>query len=214
SPASLTQATGTPDGSTRFPSNRVPHNPAAWYGGDVGTAPGDPQGRTYTVNPSANQPANAYLTPGRKNFPFMGDADADMLPDAWELAHFVDGTNAAPDADSDWDGLSNRDEYWAGTDPTNPASFFIISDMIPTGTYATVISPEATSIVVTVEANVLTWSSIPDRLYNVYASTNLMTASTLVTGLLPATPPLNTVTVAVDVLDIQFYSISVLEPLW
>ena len=52
----------------------------------------------------------------------LPDGDADGMADAWETAYFG-GTNAAsPALDADGDGLSNRDEYAAGTNPTNAAS--------------------------------------------------------------------------------------------
>ncbi len=52
------------------------------------------------------------------------DADNDGLPDDWEMAHGLNpqsNTDAA--ADSDGDGSSNADEYSAGTDPQDPASY-------------------------------------------------------------------------------------------
>jgi len=46
------------------------------------------------------------------------DSDHDGLPDDWELAYGLDPTNAADAAfDSDCDGLSNIQEYQAGTNP-------------------------------------------------------------------------------------------------
>jgi hypothetical protein len=62
------------------------------------------------------------------------DADGDGMPDAWERLHFGD-TNT--DGTGDWDGdrLRDRDEYVAGTDPTNAASrlsmFITAADAAP-----------------------------------------------------------------------------------
>ena len=56
------------------------------------------------------------------------DEDADGMADVWERTAFG-GTNAAGGEwweDKDHDRSSNRDEYVAGTDPTNPASVFVL----------------------------------------------------------------------------------------
>ncbi len=51
------------------------------------------------------------------------DGDADGLPDTWE-SYYGFSTNAPPDpeADEDEDGLTDSEEYRAGTDPTDPLS--------------------------------------------------------------------------------------------
>jgi len=60
--------------------------------------------------------SNAVLT-------ILSDTNANRLPDVWEAAMGFDPANPpTPDADPDGDGLSNREEYLAGTDPNNPAS--------------------------------------------------------------------------------------------
>jgi outer membrane protein assembly factor BamB len=54
------------------------------------------------------------------------DANRNGIEDSWE-EKYCGGTNACiADADSDGDGLINRAEYIAGTDPTNARSCFVV----------------------------------------------------------------------------------------
>lgn len=78
-----------------------------------------------------DDPANwqaAPPSPGRANpVSANADADADGLPDEWEIAQGLDPTN--PDSphggagDADGDSMTNWQEYVAGTSPTNPSDF-------------------------------------------------------------------------------------------
>ena len=60
------------------------------------------------------------------------DTDSDELPDWWEDRYGLSKTNAA-DAllDPDGDGVSSLNEFLAGTNPTNSASFFHITAVQP-----------------------------------------------------------------------------------
>ncbi|MBN2161356.1 MAG: PKD domain-containing protein [Pontiellaceae bacterium] len=57
---------------------------------------------------------------------FGEDMDHDEMPDEWEAEHFF--ANPMPDDNPDQDGLSNLDEYIAGTDPTDAVSSFAITN--------------------------------------------------------------------------------------
>ena len=52
---------------------------------------------------------------------FQGDADCDGMADAWEL-YYLGNLNSDGTTDTDGDGVSDRAEYIAGTNPTNNAS--------------------------------------------------------------------------------------------
>ena len=60
----------------------------------------------------------------------LADFDGDHLPDVWE-AQYGFNTNSVNDAnaDPDSDGMSNRGEYIAGTDPTNALSYLKIDSL-------------------------------------------------------------------------------------
>jgi len=51
------------------------------------------------------------------------DTNNNLIGDEWETLYFGSGSNVEADADADHDGMSNRDEYVAGTNPTNQQSY-------------------------------------------------------------------------------------------
>jgi hypothetical protein len=73
----------------------------------------------------ANQTVSANA---QFNVTTLADSDSDDIPDNWETAYNLNpGSNSDRDLDSDGDGLSNAEEYFAGTDPTNALSRLTVS---------------------------------------------------------------------------------------
>jgi hypothetical protein len=105
----------------------------------------------------------------------------DGIPDAWRIRCFgatnAVGSGAAEDPDHD--GLTNLEEYRAGTDPKNPLSALAV-----TGAE----SASGSNMV-------LRWSSVAGKIYGVERSTNLPSGSwdSQLSGI-QASPPVNVVT--------------------
>lgn len=66
-------------------------------------------------------------TGGRLNLARTVDADGNGLPDWWEQQYFNHLTGTDPQADPDADGLINRYEFYAGTNPADPTSCLVVA---------------------------------------------------------------------------------------
>jgi hypothetical protein len=88
------------------------------------------------------------------------DTDADSITDAWEL-HWTGGLALfEKETDLDDDGATDREEYFADTNPVDPADALRITNF-------RVVSS------LTAETNVLQWLVQPTRCYRVETRTNL-----------------------------------------
>jgi hypothetical protein len=99
------------------------------------------------------------------------DLDGDGLPNFWEVAYFGNPTGAVASADSDGDGENNLSEYISGHIPTNPLSFFSITNFVATSTNG--------------QPFIISWESMPDRIYGVDWSDRLTNAFINISGDLP-----------------------------
>lgn len=114
-------------------------------------------GSIYSANCGWISLSNAFAVVQTDSIPGGADLNANGLPDAWELTFF--GTlGVNPNADPDGDGMSNKQEYLAGTNPTNSLDNLKITvfNSSPGGTNAS-----------------LTWSSVLTRYYSIQETTNL-----------------------------------------
>lgn len=123
--------------------------------------------------------AGLVQTGGRLNLQRTVDTDGNGLPDWWELEYFGQLTGTDPNADPDHDGMSNLEEFIAGTNPTNAASVLRL-------TSPSAANPSAIGV---------SWQSATGKYYWLERTTNLASGfSTVVATNISATAPTNTVT--------------------
>jgi len=92
----------------------------------------------------------------RLNLTLGEDSNGDGIPDAWQRRINADLSKVAPDGDNDNDGISNLDEYLAGTYAYDPQSGFVLEIVRSEGA-----DP------------VLEFTAIQGRTYSLEASTDL-----------------------------------------
>ncbi len=102
---------------------------------------------------------------------FLGDDpdyDYDGIPDTWEGRYFNCTVACDPDDDCDGDPFSNEEEYIAGTDPTDAASFFCVTNC----------APDAAGFRIE-------WESVSGRTYSIWQAASLTNSFTLLTNNIP-----------------------------
>jgi hypothetical protein len=114
-------------------------------------------GSIYSANCGWISLSNAFAVVQTDTIPVGTDSNANGLPDAWERTFF--GTlGVNPNADFDADGMSNKQEYLAGTNPTNSVDRLRITNSS--------LSPGGTNVN-------LTWTTVPTRYYSIQKATGL-----------------------------------------
>ena len=156
-------AWGANIGWINFESNGAPK---------VDLSTGKLSGSVYSANCGWISLSNAFALVQTDTIPGGTDSNADGLPDAWERTYF--GTiSVNPNADADGDGMSNKQEYLAGTNPTNSADKLKITAFTSTS--------GGTSVN-------LTWNSVLTRRYHIQKSTNILAQTWLDSGLGTVSP--------------------------
>ncbi len=115
-------------------------NSAPWPAGAAGTGASLQRLKSSLYG---NDPGNWFAaapTAGRANTADPLDANADGLPDAWQIQYFGSLANpdGAPAADPDHDGFNNLQEYLAGTIPSNPDSRLKLDSVVVAGGATTI----------------------------------------------------------------------------
>ncbi|MBP7830177.1 MAG: hypothetical protein KA248_09700 [Kiritimatiellae bacterium] len=112
-----------------------------------------------------------------------GDTDSDGQPDWYELAYTGSRTALDPDAHNDDDDVPNLDEYRAGTDPTDGASYLRVTRLQ---------SMDGGKLRLAWPSVASRWLNVAAPLYELSASGSLRTGEfAAVAGNLPSTPPEN-----------------------
>jgi len=120
------------------------------------------------------------------------DSDGDGMPDAWEQAHgLIVGVNDAG-GDPDQDGMTNLQEYLAGTDPQSAASKLSVAISLA--------SPTAARLQFSASANIS---------YTLQHRTSLSTGAWLNLQSLPSAPSNRTVVITNTPGAMRFYRVTV-----
>lgn len=110
----------------------------------------------------------------------FADRDADGMDDEWEFTVFGSSgwAGAGADDDADGDGVSNYQEYRAGTDPTAASSLLAVTGLVSNGP----------------NGAVLRWASEAGKSYTIQQTSNLLASWSTLQTRIAATPPLNVYT--------------------
>jgi hypothetical protein len=170
------------------PSVIISNLPAGQYVADFGDVPyyitPPDQTNTLTVGSTVNFAGNyAFL-----------DANQNGISDAWEMDDFGSVvTNRTQLTDTDHDGMTDYAEFIAGTDPTDPASrFYFMGEIIQSNRLVQI-----------------QWTVVTNRLYQVHASTNLMSWLPVTDWLQASNDPTMSYTVTNAVGGAHFYRVQV-----
>jgi len=105
-----------------------------------------------------NAPAPGSVIDLGLRYMIPADTNGNGIADSWESLYFP-GTNVVANEDYDLDGQSNLNEYRTGTNPTNPASVFMVNE-----------SKLGTGLIIS-------WPVAPGRSYQVDAIESLITGN-------------------------------------
>ncbi len=148
------------------------------------------------------------------------DSDGDGLPDDWEIRYFENLSRTGLD-DFDNDGVSDLNEYLAGTNPNDAQSFLAFTLIKPVGGAAGSASlagdgnssgskdhPTSSALFIPPSGGYLMeWNSASNRVYTILSAPTLSTNPadyTIVKENILATPPKNTF-IDIDVKGSAFY---------
>jgi hypothetical protein len=183
-------AWGANIGWVNFESNGVPK---------VNLSNGALSGSIYSANSGWISLSNAFAHVTTDTIPGGTDSNGNGLPDAWERTYFG-ALGVDPNADADGDQVSNKQEYLAGTNPTNSADKLTVTAFTSTkgGTNVN-----------------LTWNSVLTRHYAIQKATNLLAQTWLDSGLGTVSPSGSSTTKAfTDTFATnRFYRVEAFRPL-
>jgi len=156
-------------------------------------------GSVYSANCGWISLSNAFAIVQTDTIPGGTDSNVNGLPDAWERT-FFGGLGVDPNADPDGDGLSNLEEYLAGTNPTNSVDKLEITGFT--------VAPSGLS-------GSVTWKSVPTRYYFIERTLELASPVWTDSGLGLIVPAGATTTRAFTETNppTRFYRVQALRPL-
>ena len=166
----------------------------------VDLATGRLSGYFYSANCGWISLSNAFAHVQTDTIASGADTDSDGIADAWELSRTNTLTAFTAFSDADGDDASDKNEYFADTDPKDAADRLVITDYLSTsgGTQAT-----------------LTWKSKTTRFYYLQKNSDLNTSFWFDSGLGLVTPDGASTTRIVNDTNapMRYYRVRAVKPL-
>jgi hypothetical protein len=157
-------------------------------------------GSVYSANCGWISLSNAFAVVQTDHIQAGADTDADGIADAWERTYTNTLAAFTATSDADLDGVTDKNEYFADTNPTNTASKLVITafNTSPSGTFPAV-----------------TWNSVLTRQYRIQKTLSLTTPVWIDSGLGLVSPDGASTTRAFADTNapMRFYRVNTVKPL-
>ncbi|MGZ4966939.1 MAG: M12 family metallopeptidase [Chthoniobacterales bacterium] len=106
----------------------------------------------YAISATATNPAGSTSEFSQDvNVATAGDSNGDGIPDAWATAHGFSVNASIANQDTDGDGLTNLQEFYAGLDPRSAQSFLRLTSVVKQGSGVQLSFPSASGRVYRLE---------------------------------------------------------------
>jgi len=170
----------------------------------VNLVTGKLSGFIYSANCGWISLSNAFAVVQTDHIQTGVDSDVDGIADAWERTYTNTLSAFTATSDTDHDGVSDKNEYFADTSPLDPNSVLRITS-------------HSVAVITGTESDTLTWNSRPTRQYVIQSRTSLDSTNAFTDATSLLSPDAGTTTTRVAAFGVlspqRFFRLQATKPL-